>query len=331
MTIDALLKRYFTAVVLALVATVAYFQASGLTELLGIPLMAASGAGGVEPDAVPASHSVTSKAGSADAILARNPFDSVTGPLTPEEEEVAGTSQEPDLSDPLGAPACEGIELRIVAQSTDPAWSLAAMKGPGEEVPSLRRIGDQVGGKEIVFIGNNPRQNRPSVWLSENAALCQALMFAPAAEGSGAPGSSEAAPEASAERASRASRRSGAGKVPEEIASKIQKVSDSEFNVDRSVVDKVLENQAELMRSARIVPEQQDGKVIGIRMFGVRPDTLLGVLGFQNGDRLETINGFDMASPEKALEAYARLRTASGLNVKINRRGKPMTLDYSIK
>jgi general secretion pathway protein C len=63
----------------------------------------------------------------------------------------------------------------------------------------------------------------------------------------------------------------------------------------------------------------------------VRPDTLLGVLGFQNGDRLETINGFNMSSPEKALEAYARLRTAKGLNVKINRRGKPMSLDYHIK
>ena len=34
--------------------------------------------------------------------------------------------------------------------------------------------------------------------------------------------------------------------VPEEIAKKIQKVSDTEFNVDRSVVDSILENQADL-------------------------------------------------------------------------------------
>jgi general secretion pathway protein C len=119
--------------------------------------------------------------------------------------------------------------------------------------------------------------------------------------------------------------------IPADIASKIQKVSETEFNVDRSVVDKILENQAELMRSARIVPEQQDGKVVGIRLFGIRPDTLLGTLGFQNGDRLETINGFNMASPEKALEAYARLRTAPNLNVKVNRRGSPMSIDFRIK
>jgi general secretion pathway protein C len=46
---------------------------------------------------------------------------------------------------------------------------------------------------------------------------------------------------------------------------------------------------------------------------------------------LETINGFNMASPEKALEAYARLRTASNLNVKVNRRGQPMSIDFRIK
>ncbi|MCG2771280.1 MAG: hypothetical protein L6277_04215, partial [Desulfobacterales bacterium] len=119
--------------------------------------------------------------------------------------------------------------------------------------------------------------------------------------------------------------------VPSDIASKIQKVSPSEFNVDRSVVDQIMENQAELMRSARIVPEQENGKVVGVRLFGIRPDTLLGTLGLQNGDRLETINGFNMASPEKALEAYARLRTADHLTVTVNRRGKPMNIDFNIK
>jgi general secretion pathway protein C len=109
------------------------------------------------------------------------------------------------------------------------------------------------------------------------------------------------------------------------------KVSATEYNIDRGVVDKILENQADLMRQARIVPEQENGKVVGIRLFGVRPDTLLGVLGMENGDRLQTINGFDMASPEKALEAYARLRTADHLTVQVNRRGQNTNLDYNIK
>ena len=111
----------------------------------------------------------------------------------------------------------------------------------------------------------------------------------------------------------------------------IKKVGGTEFNVDRSVVDKILENQAELMKMARIVPEQENGKIVGIRLFGVRPDTLLGVLGMENGDRLQSINGFDMTSPEKALEAYARLRTADHLTVQVNRRGSNVNLDFNIK
>src|SRR5262249_26365233 len=124
---------------------------------------------------------------------------------------------------------------------------------------------------------------------------------------------------------------SGAKAIDPSIKAGIQKVGNNEYNIDRAVVDKILENQADLMRQARIVPEQENGRVVGIRMFGIRNDTLLGTLGMQNGDRLQTINGFDMASPEKALEAYARLRTADKLTVSLNRNGQNMNLDYNIK
>ena len=43
-----------------------------------------------------------------------------------------------------------------------------------------------------------------------------------------------------------------------------------------------------------------------------------------------TINGFEIASPEKALEAYARLRTASRLRVQLNRAGKPIEINLHI-
>ena len=55
------------------------------------------------------------------------------------------------------------------------------------------------------------------------------------------------------------------------------------------------------------------------------------MLGMENGDRLQTINGFDMTSPEKALEAYARLRSADHLTIQVNRRGANMNIDYNIK
>jgi general secretion pathway protein C len=110
----------------------------------------------------------------------------------------------------------------------------------------------------------------------------------------------------------------------------IRKVGSYAYVIDRALVDKVLEEQAELMTQARIVPESEGGKVVGIRLFGVHPGSLLASLGFENGDRLERVNGFNMGSPESALEAYARLRTSDWLFVVVSRKGTPTTLTYNI-
>ena len=55
------------------------------------------------------------------------------------------------------------------------------------------------------------------------------------------------------------------------------------------------------------------------------------MLGIRDGDRVESINGFNLANPEKALEAYAPLRTASTLSVKLTRQGRPLSIDYRIQ
>ncbi|MFO7177598.1 MAG: type II secretion system protein GspC [Pseudomonadota bacterium] len=336
MALDSLLRKYYLLVVLALIATAAYFQASGATELFGAALLTPTGGdkGQVLPPSTPPSLP-RREPRSADPIIDRNPFDSVTGPLHPKPEETVAPPPELDFSDPLSAPPCEGINALIVTESSDPSWSVAALQANGEPQPRMRRAGDEVQGKKVVFIGYNPREATPAVWLSGGGQLCQAQLFRSASAASATPSAAATPPPPQAEPPAPlpppTSGRRGPKPLPPEIASKIQKVSDTEFNVDRTVVDKILEDQAELMRSARIVPEQKDGKVVGVRLFGIRPDTLLGALGLQNGDRLESINGFNMASPEKALEAYARLRTASNLNVKVNRRGSPVSIDYRIK
>lgn len=331
MAIDALLKRYFLGVVLALVAVAAYFQAAGATQLVGSAIGAASASGAPPIVSPPYKLAVPPRPQkSGQPIIDRNPFDSVTGPLNKPIELETPTVVGPDPNlDPLASPACEGIQVLIVTESTDPLWSVAALQGPGEPHPRMRRVGDEIASKKVAFIGFNPKENTPAVWIESGSTLCQAMLFrtqppVPAA----APAPAAAAPAPTPEPPKTTG---GPPALNPAIAAKIHKVSDTEFNIERSVVDEIMENQAELMKSARIVPEQKDGKVVGVRLFGIRPDTLLGTLGLQNGDRLETLNGFNMASPEKALEAYARLRTASALNVKVNRRGAPVSIDLHIK
>jgi general secretion pathway protein C len=228
-------------------------------------------------------------------------------------------SAPPEITDPYSAPDCDGMTVLIIAASADPDWSFAALQTTQDKNKTfLRRRGGEVAGKTVRYVG------RDRVWLTTNGAqLCQAQMFKPAAVASAAPPPAPEAPPPPD--------KGGGPGLSADIKNGIRKVGGTEFDVDRGVVDKILENQAELMRTARIVPEQENGKVVGIRLFGVRPDSLLGSLGMENGDRLEKINGFDMTSPEKALEAYARLRTADHLTVSVNRRGTATNLDYNIK
>jgi hypothetical protein len=110
----------------------------------------------------------------------------------------------------------------------------------------------------------------------------------------------------------------------------IEKAGQYEFFVDRSILEKALEDGADLHRSTRVVPEQEGGKVTGVRVYGVRPDTLLGTLGFVDGDSIQAVNGFDVTVPERALEAYARLRTSSELWVRLKRRGSMVYLRYHV-
>jgi general secretion pathway protein C len=312
MGLDAKLKRWFPLLLCALLALVAYLQASGIGELVAASVSQPSATPPVLAPLAP----LEANGKSGEAILARNPFDSVTGPLDGKELAIPTAptaSAAPTLGQPAeDAPSCDFGRVVLITASDDPEWSFAAVEAGGPAV--LRRTGDDVSGHTVLAMAYN------RIWLEGNGKQCQMKLGDRSAQmttAAGDPG----------QRIGRPRR----GRIPEELAAKIHKVSDTEFNVERSVVDEILENQAELMRTARIVPDKQGDRVLGIRLFGIRSGTLLSTLGFQNGDRLESINGFEMSDPQKALEAYGRLRTADSLKVKINRGGTPVSIDFNIQ
>jgi general secretion pathway protein C len=320
MAFDQLLKKNFWIAILPLIVIIALLNAQAITQLIGINLTPDEKQLAAAPAVakIPPSSAGSARNPSAEPILNRNPFDHVTGPIKPPPVGDDSVASGPiDTSDPWNAPKCDGVKVLIITASGDPEWSFAALS-TGSDKSQLRRRGGEFNGKKVHFVGWD------RVWFENNGALCQAPLFDRAPPP--APATPTPAPTTSGSAAP-----AGGKALDPAIAKGIQKIGPTEYNVDRGVVDKILENQADLMRQARIVPEQENGKVVGIRMFGVRPDTLLGVLGMENGDRLQTINGFDMSSPEKALEAYARLRQADKLTISINRRGQNMNLDYNIK
>ncbi len=101
--------------------------------------------------------------------------------------------------------------------------------------------------------------------------------------------------------------------------------------VDRSVVDKVLANTSDLARSARFVPSLRDHKPDGFKVYAIRPGSIYAKLGLQSGDLIKSINDLDLATPDKALEAYVKLKPASHLTLLLERRGENMTREYQIR
>ncbi|MFN2168230.1 MAG: type II secretion system protein GspC, partial [Anaerolineae bacterium] len=265
------------------------------------------------------------------AILKRNIFDSATGPLWP--PPVTEPLVDPDaipeeefVVDPNAPPPpCEG-SLKLVASvhaERFEQWSFATISS-GSGKPLLYRQGGQVDGNEVLAIFPS------AVFLKPSAGQpCSLALFQDA-------GSANTKPTRSTRRAPvtasvSSSTRSTGGFTKAELDQNIKRVSDTEYTITRDLVDKVLQNQAALMRSARIVPHEVDGKVVGVKLYGIRRNSLLGQLGLQNGDLMRGINGYDMTSPDRALEAYSKLRSADNLSVALQRRGANVNMSYRIQ
>lgn len=314
-------KQLRIVILLMTLGLCAFFLAKGSANLVALQLLP------YEPPPLSGSKAAApgelkgERAPDAMAILHRNIFDPQTGSLPkpedppPDPEGPDDENVEPTVVDANHLPtACEG-GLRLVASMYSPTEessvaSLALSSGS----PLLYRHGSSVESKSVYAI-------YPEAVLlkASNGTLCSLTMFKVAEPNKPPPA---AAPPAVAEAAGPA--------ADPDIDQGIKQVSETKYSVKRSLIDKLLQNQGELMRSARVVPHEENGHVVGVKLYGIRKSSLFGKLGLQNGDMLRTINGFDMGSPDSALEAYAKLRSANNLSVALVRRGNAVTMDYNI-
>ena len=115
------------------------------------------------------------------------------------------------------------------------------------------------------------------------------------------------------------------------VDSGIKKIDDNNYEIDKSLVDKVLANPMAIAKGARVVPAVKNGKADGFKLYAIRPSSVYAKLGLSNGDTINSINGFELTTADKALEVYTKLREATSLEMEVTRRGKPVTLKYTIR
>jgi type II secretory pathway component PulC len=116
---------------------------------------------------------------------------------------------------------------------------------------------------------------------------------------------------------------------PEEILDeRIAKKGEHSWELKKSLADELSANG--FARSMRIIPTRDGDAVVGLKLYGIRAKSIPRQLGFMNGDTVLRLNGEAIGEPEAALAAYQKSRGKSYFRVDIERRGKPLTLEYRL-
>ncbi len=249
-----------------------------------------------------------------NAILRRNIFCSTCPPIRLDGD------PDPEALTEMGPiePQATKLPLELLAIMYAPSleaqkWDMAIIRDGDEKTVGAFGVGAEIHGATLTSIEDT------RVYL-DNAGTTEFVDLLAPPETTSAPPRQPAHPPAKHVDA-----------FTQELDRGIKKVGEHSYEVQRSTLEAVLGNIALLSRSARIVPELRGGKPAGFRLFAVRPDGPFAKIGLQNGDVVVSINGLEMSSPEKALEVYGKLKSASHLDLGLERNGKKITSGYTIR
>lgn len=103
------------------------------------------------------------------------------------------------------------------------------------------------------------------------------------------------------------------------------------YMIDQRALNAALDNPAQAMTDARLLPSQKDGKVEGFRASEVKPNGLFSMIGIKNGDVILRLNDLPMDSPDKALQSFIALKGQNRLKLDLVRDGQPVTFNYDIR
>jgi type II secretory pathway component PulC len=112
---------------------------------------------------------------------------------------------------------------------------------------------------------------------------------------------------------------------PDPLLDTIEKVDDTHVKMPRKTADHFVQNPMAAAKGARIVPAMKNGQPDGLKLYAIRPSSLYARIGLFNGDTLHRINGIDVSTPDRMLEAYTKLKDAKEFTLDLTRRGQPVT------
>ena len=236
-----------------------------------------------------------------------------------------------EIPSEIPVPSDLGVKLLGAMVAADPDFSVALFSDPNTKNTYILGVGEQIlASAQIVEI------RRDRVILRRGARL-EFIKLEDSLAGSPTL-TSAVAPTSATRPASAARLPQGAVQkpVPKQEASQaaakpVKEVAQNEFELDRAAVEAKLNDAEALARGAKVIPNYDDGKAAGIKLVGVRRDSVYSQLGIESGDVVRAINGVEIRNQAHALELLQGIKGSKGAAIDVERRGKRQKLKYRVK
>jgi general secretion pathway protein C len=85
------------------------------------------------------------------------------------------------------------------------------------------------------------------------------------------------------------------------------------------------------MKQVRIRPHFTNGEPDGLRLTGIRPDSIFYRMGLKSGDVITGVDGNDIVPVDDALKLYQSLQSSENVKLQLKRMGRSKTLEYHIE
>jgi len=103
------------------------------------------------------------------------------------------------------------------------------------------------------------------------------------------------------------------------------------ITLKRSQIESSIKDVNTLMKQIRIRPHFRNGKPDGLRLTGIRPNSIFYNMGLKSGDIVTAVNSNKIESVDDALKLYQSLQSSSNVRLQIKRRGRQKTINYNVE
>jgi len=110
-----------------------------------------------------------------------------------------------------------------------------------------------------------------------------------------------------------------------------RKTGERQWELDQKAVLSSLEDMSQVLKDARLTPLLENGSVAGFQITEIRPRGVFDALGLKNGDILKRVNGYEITSPEKAVQVLSALKGQRSIDLDVVRGGANMSFHYDIR